>query len=226
MEEGTLTRWAKREGDDVAVDDLIAEVETDKATMEWRAFDRTVLLKILVQEGQTVAPDTPVAIFGERGEDISGLGGEAPRELTSPPVERAAQTTVNQAAAPGTGRVPASPSVRRLARERGIALEGIPGSGPGGRIIQRDLERVRPEPAEALHKPPEGARPEAHAPVAPGGRPGPVVVPLTSMRRTIARRLVESKQNVPHFYLSADVRVDALLRTRQELNALLAERGE
>ncbi len=225
MEEGTLTRWAKREGDDIAVDDLIAEVETDKATMEWRAFDRTVLLKILVAEGATVAPDTPVAIFGGRGEDISSLlspvqSADSTREAP-PPAKKA-----EQPAQQPTGRVPASPSVRRLARERGVDLHAVQGSGPGGRIVQRDMERLALQPSGTENAPLAGARADRSEVSASTARPAPVAVPLSSMRRTIARRLVESKQNVPHFYLSADVRVDALLSTRQELNALLAEKNE
>jgi pyruvate dehydrogenase E2 component (dihydrolipoamide acetyltransferase) len=253
MEEGTLTRWAKQEGDEIALDDLIAEVETDKATMEWRAFDRAVLLKILVQEGQTVAPDTPVAIFGARGEDISSLlspvqspespraappaakpehlpasphGGPAPRDVMNASAASLSGATANQPAQQVTGRFPASPSVRRLARERGVDLQGVQGSGPGGRIVQRDLERSAPQPSETQNAPRAAAQSDRSGLSAANARPAPVAVPLSSMRRTIARRLVESKQNVPHFYLSADVRVDALLSTRQELNALLAEKNE
>lgn len=248
MEEGTLTKWVKKEGDDIAVDDVIAEVETDKATMEWRSFDRTVLLKILAPEGTTLAADAPIAILGERGDDISSLaGGGAP---TPPEPARAAPQTSSQpqpaeaqpspagplgtvAQTPETaprpnagGRIAASPSVRRMAREHGVDLHGIEGSGPGGRIIQRDLEAMMAEassPRQDADRTAQGATPAA-APVGPAGRegrPGPKVIPLTQMRRTIARRLVESKQNVPHFYLSIEARADALMEARSQLNAHL-----
>ncbi len=230
MEEGTLTRWAKQEGDDVAVDELIAEVETDKATMEWRSFDRTVLLKILAAEGTTVAPDAPVAIFGERGEDISSLLGaqSAPAATPNAPVATPATNVAGsdaQTSAPQVpvGRIAASPSVRRLARERSLDLRGLEGSGPGGRVIQRDLERLAAEQPRAPGEPGSSA-PAAAA--SASARPAPVVVPLSSMRRTIARRLVESKQNVPHFYLTAEVRADSLLEVRKQLNAMLETGGE
>lgn len=253
MEEGTLTKWVKKEGDDIAVDDVIAEVETDKATMEWRSFDRTVLLKILAPEGTTLAPDAPIAILGERGDDISALtGGDAPK--TPEPAKAAAQPSPKpepveaqpspkgpqgtvaptQEAAPHAnagGRIAASPSVRRMAREHGVDLHGIEGSGPGGRIIQRDLEAIvagggTPSVAERPASPAAAERAAAPtraatAGVGSEGRPAPKVIPLTQMRRTIARRLVESKQNVPHFYLSIEARANALIEARAQLNAHL-----
>src|SRR5690606_14046735 len=153
MEEGTLARWAKKEGDRVAVDDLIAEIETDKATMEWRAFDPGVLLKILVDEGAVLEPDAPVAIFGEEGEDITplldqlGKGGapakaEAPKAPEPAKAEAAPEPARAEPAAKprADGRVLASPLVRRLAREHDIDLATLEGSGPGGRIIKRDID--------------------------------------------------------------------------------------
>ncbi|MCS6856634.1 MAG: pyruvate dehydrogenase complex dihydrolipoamide acetyltransferase [Sandaracinaceae bacterium] len=227
MEEGTLARWHKKEGDEIAVDDLLAEVETDKATMEWRSFDRGVLLKILVPEGSTLRPDTPVAIIGARGEDISSLlaslneGGPK----GAPPVAQLSQEGpskgVTTAPAPGLtekaqpSRLLASPLVRRLAREHGLDLRQVQGSGPGGRIIKRDIEALIGK-AEA---PPAFELP-------PFERPAPIRKPLSQMRKTIARRLLESKQTIPHFYLTIDVDMGRLLEERAALNAELEARGQ
>ncbi|HJL16830.1 MAG TPA: pyruvate dehydrogenase complex dihydrolipoamide acetyltransferase [Sandaracinaceae bacterium LLY-WYZ-13_1] len=237
MEEGTLARWAVSEGDRVEVDDLVAEIETDKATMEWRAFDPGVILKILVPEGEILAPDAPVAIFGEEGEDISALlaevakgdagsngdgaeaagaaatsgapGAEAPEAVPAAPREETPAPS-----RPSGGRVLASPLVRRLGREHDIDLSQVPGSGPGGRIIKRDID-------EWL----AGPRPTPGAP-ARGERRPPRVEKLTSMRRTIARRLTESKQTVPHFYLTIDTDAGPLMAARKQINAHLADDGE
>jgi pyruvate dehydrogenase E2 component (dihydrolipoamide acetyltransferase) len=233
MEEGTLAKWSKQEGDKVSIDDLLAEVETDKATMEFRSFDKGVLLKILAPEGSVLVMDAPVAIIGKAGEDISALIAEAeawssktasaPEEPASQPDTEPAPKVAPAAPAPvaratpapvviprvaSSGRVMASPLVRRLARERSIDLARIPGTGPRGRIIKRDLDAalsgVRPRP------PRRAARAE----------------PLSSMRRTIARRLTESKQQVPHFYLTVDIDAEPLMAARADVNQELAERGE
>lgn len=232
MEEGTLARWAKKEGDRIAVDDLVAEVETDKATMEWRAFDPGVLLKILAEEGAVLVPDAPVAIIGEEGEDIApllaelekGAGPAKPEAVrAAPPVEKAAAPAAPGAApeapraapeAPPGGRVLASPLVRKLAREHELDLRTVRGSGPGGRIVKRDLDAALAQP--------RAAGPAA----APAGRQPPRVERLSSMRRTIARRLTESKQTVPHFYLTIDVDAEALVKARAEVNAELEADGE
>lgn len=245
MEEGTLVRWAKKEGDVVAVDDLLAEVETDKATMEFRSFDNTTLLKILVPEGTTLAPEEPVAIVGNQGDDISALLSSATTSApstTAPakePVPKAATSSVSPTAptAPPSPpsptrspspaqanpaepvatlstsqRVLASPVVRKLAREQNIDLSAVFGSGPHGRIVKRDLEgggAAQPLFARRAQSVPQEDR----------------VVQLSSMRKTIARRLVESKQQVPHFYLTLDVDVERLAQAREELNSELEAEG-
>lgn len=232
MEEGTLARWAKKEGDRIAVDDLVAEIETDKATMEWRAFDPGVLLKILAEEGAVLLPDAPVAIIGEEGEDIAALLAELERGAgparpeavrAAPPAEKAAAPEPPRAApeapraapeAPPGGRVLASPLVRKLAREHELDLRTVRGSGPGGRIVKRDLDAALAQP--------RAAGPAA----APAGRQPPRVERLSSMRRTIARRLTESKQTVPHFYLTIDVDAEPLVKARAEVNAELEADGE
>lgn len=231
MEEGTLVAWTKKEGDEVEVDDLLAEVETDKATMEFRSFDRGVLLKILVPEGETLEPDVPVAIIGKAGEDISALleevssgaasaaAGlqeavpETPAEESAPdvePVATDAKATPEQA--PVEGRVLSSPLVRRLARERDIDLRQVPGTGPRGRIIKRDIESY--------------TGPAARAAVVSGERLPPEVVKASSMRRTIARRLTESKQTIPHYYLTIDCDIAPLSDARAAMNAELEKDGE
>jgi len=235
MEEGTLARWVKQEGEAIAVDDLIAEVETDKATMEWRAFDPGVLLKILVEEGAVLEPDAPVAIIGQEGEDISALleqleKGEAkpkPSDDEGEAAEPHAKEADAEPAAPpaspepreplrADGRVLASPYVRKLAREHDVDLSQVPGSGPNGRIIKRDFDEwlKRPRPAAAT---PSSTSFE---------RQPPRVEKLTSMRRTIARRLTESKQTVPHFYLTIDVDAAPLMAARKQINAELEADGE
>lgn len=222
MEEGTLVAWAKKEGDEVEVDDLLAEVETDKATMEFRSFDRGVLLKILVPAGETLEPDAPVAIIGKAGEDIGDLlaqlkekkGEEAGAAAEEQPAQRevAAEPGASSEEAGASGaRVLSSPLVRRLARERSIDLGDVQGSGPRGRIIKRDIDSY------------PGAT--AVAPAVGGERLAPRVEKATSMRRTIARRLTESKQTVPHYYLTIDVDIGPLADAREAINSELEAGG-
>jgi len=238
MEEGTLVAWTKKEGDEVDVDDLLAEVETDKATMEFRSFDRGVLLKILVPEGATLEPDVPVAIIGKAGEDISDLlaqvaetGSEAVTETetgTAPvsaavpvpaavPASVPAPASVPVSASVGAsvpvsaGRILSSPLVRRLARERSIDLSVVQGSGPQGRIVKRDVDSY-----DALSV--------GFAAVS-GERLPPRVVKASSMRRTIARRLTESMQIIPHYYLTVDVDIAPLSDARKAMNAELEAAG-
>jgi pyruvate dehydrogenase E2 component (dihydrolipoamide acetyltransferase) len=223
MEEGTLVAWTKKEGDEVEVDDLLAEVETDKATMEFRSFDRGVLLKILVSEGETLEPDVPVAIIGKAGEDIADLlaqvasasASEAESEPESAPESEPAsspEAAPASTAAPASGRVLSSPLVRKLAREQSIDLRTVEGSGPQGRIVKRDIESY--------------SGPSAGVARASGERLPPRVVKASSMRRTIARRLTESKQTVPHYYLSIDVDIAPLSDAREAMNARLEAEGE
>lgn len=251
MEEGQIAKWHKNEGDPVAVDDLLAEVETDKATMEYRSFDKGTLLKILAPAGSVVQLGQPVAILGAPGEDVSALAGAAgaapapaaaapapaapapaaPAPAPAAPAPAAAPTPAApapEAAAPAeqassigpTGRVKASPYVRKMAREQGFDLAAVAGSGPGGRIVARDLEGAKPTPA---------ARAPIAAPAvatAPGALAEAEARPVSMMRKAIARRLAESKQTVPHFYLTIDVDADPLHTLREMVNADLASQGE
>jgi pyruvate dehydrogenase E2 component (dihydrolipoamide acetyltransferase) len=232
MEEGTLVAWIKKEGDEVEVDDLLAEVETDKATMEFRSFDRGVLLKILVPEGETLEPDVPVAIIGKAGEDISGLIAEVdaragkasaavPAAVPAPVSEPVSATAPAPVSESGTGtesegvtggRVLSSPLVRRLARERSIDLRAVQGSGPRGRIIKRDIDSYEEGASIAFSTSSE--------------RLPPRVVTASSMRRTIARRLTESTQSTPHYYLTIDVDIAALADARKAMNAELEALGK
>jgi pyruvate dehydrogenase E2 component (dihydrolipoamide acetyltransferase) len=248
MEEGTLVTWTKKEGDAVDVDDLLAEVETDKATMEFRSFDRGVLLKILVPEGETLEPDAPVAIIGKAGEDIRELlaqvesatgsatatGAAAePATVAEPGAEPAAEpvtaaepATVSESAPESApvpvsgGRILSSPLVRRLARERSIHLGSVQGSGPHGRVVKRDIES---HTGGAL----AGERYAGAAGHPLGGeRLPPRIAKASSMRRTIARRLTESKQTVPHYYLSIDVDIAPLADARKAMNLELEATGK
>lgn len=233
MDEGVLVAWIKKEGDSLEVDELIAEVETDKATVEFRSFDRGVLLKILAPEGATLALDEPVAIIGNAGEDISALleevakrksGAGASTSAESPsdappddaasssgsePADSEASSSVSEARGAGE-RILASPLVRKLARERSIDLSAVDGSGPRGRIIKRDLEGV-------------SARTEA--PALSGERLPPEEIKASPMRKTIARRLTQAKQEIPHFYLVIDVDAEGLVEARTKINAMLAQDG-
>lgn len=311
MEEGLLATWHKKEGDTVQVDDLLAEVETDKATMEFRSFDKGTILKLLVEPGSQVKLGQPVAIFGNPGEDISALlqqagggGGAkaapapqsqenpapsqekaAPSQAASAPSQepatqvkppskpqphQAPQSAVQASASserksgrvdqgsvldrtsrepekaaakrPSNGtangeRVAASPYVRKAARERGIDLHGAVGSGPGGRIVADDLDKIAAQQTRGFDPTMPGmatipgtpsslgtAMTKANQPMTPG-LAEPEARPLSMMRKTIARRLTESKQTVPHFYLSIDVDAEAFSALREQVNAELAATG-
>jgi pyruvate dehydrogenase E2 component (dihydrolipoamide acetyltransferase) len=258
MEEGTLAKWLVKEGDEVKSGDILAEIETDKATMEFEAVDEGKIAKILVPEGsEGVKVGAPIAIMAGEGEDASPspLAGEGQRneatqgEAAAPkpdvPMGSApAQAPVETPPAPATPaapspqplsrkggerleRIKASPLARRLAQARNIDLSNVQGSGPGGRIVRADIDAAAgtaPTVAPA-------AQP-ATAPATHLVMPGPMEqaipheeVKLSNIRKTIARRLTEAKQQVPHIYLTVDIQLDALLKLRSELNAGLESRG-
>ncbi|GAB5376969.1 MAG: pyruvate dehydrogenase complex dihydrolipoamide acetyltransferase [Acuticoccus sp.] len=251
MEVGTLAKWLVKEGDSVQSGDVIAEIETDKATMEVEAVDEGTVGKILVSEGTADVPvNEAIALLLGEGEDASALDGAAaapaapaPKTAADSPAADApapaAAPAANGAAAPakangGGGRVLASPLAKRLAAEAGLDLSAVAGSGPHGRIVKRDVEEAaagggaKAPQAKAAEAP---AAPKAAAAPAPmGGMSDDQIratyeagtyeeLPHDGMRKTIARRLTESKQTVPHFYLSVDVELDALLKMRAEINA-------
>ncbi|UWP90077.1 pyruvate dehydrogenase complex dihydrolipoamide acetyltransferase [Aliiroseovarius crassostreae] len=244
MEEGTLAKWLVKEGDTVQSGDLLAEIETDKATMEFEAVDEGVIGKILVAEGtEAVKVNSPIAILVEEGEEVGDVAASAP---AAPAAAEAAPTAV-EASAPAAAPAPAAPApqaadgtrifasplARRIAADKGLDLTQISGTGPKGRIVKADVEGAT---ASA-----PAAAPAASAPAAPAAAPAPSVssdavaamyqgrefeeVKLDGMRKTIAARLSEAKQTIPHFYLRRDIKLDALLAFRSQLNKQLEARG-
>ncbi len=235
MEEGTLARWLVKEGDSVSSGDLIAEIETDKATMEFEAVDEGVISQILVAEGTDgVKVGTVIAMI--QGED----DGAAPAKVApTPPTTAKAEAPVvapppTPVAAPAPAapakvagdRIKTSPLAKRIAADKGVDLAGLTGTGPNGRIVKADVEGAQPgaattAPAASAEAP---VTPAAPAAVPDFGIPHEVVK-LGNMRKTIARRLTQSMQEAPHIYLTVDIRLDALLKLRGELNASLESRG-
>jgi pyruvate dehydrogenase E2 component (dihydrolipoamide acetyltransferase) len=227
MEEGTLARWLVKEGDTVSSGDLLAEIETDKATMEFEAVDEGVVTQILVAEGTDgVKVGTVIAmIAGEDEGAASAPKAAAPTPKPEPEVAAAPPPPPVVAAAPAKAegdRIKASPLAKRIAAEKGVDLAKLSGTGPSGRIVKADVEGA------GAAAPVQTVAPAA-APTAPTAMPDFGIpheaVKLSNMRKTIARRLTESKQQVPHIYLTVDVRLDALLKLRGELNASLESRG-
>ncbi|MEL6452014.1 MAG: pyruvate dehydrogenase complex dihydrolipoamide acetyltransferase [Pseudomonadota bacterium] len=247
MEEGTLAKWLVKEGDTVSSGDLLAEIETDKATMEFEAVDEGIVGKILVAEGsEGVKVNTPIAVLledGESADNISSANEAAPAAKAEPasepapepdaPVPSAAPAPSAPKAADGT-RIFASPLARRIAAQKGLDLSAIKGSGPHGRIVKSDVEATEAAPAPA-EKPASTTAAAAPAPAPTGPSADAVVrmyegrafeeIKLDGMRKTIAARLTEAKQTVPHFYLRRDIKLDALLEFRGTLNGQLADRG-
>ncbi len=215
MTEGNLTKWMVKEGDSVAAGDVIAEIETDKATMEVEAVDEGKVGRILVAEGtEGVAVNSTIAVLLEEDEDPSALDDMA--DEPAAPAPPAAETPPPPAAAPAAApaadgeRILASPLARRMAAQAGLELTAISGTGPKGRIVKADIEAALAGATPAVKAAPVAA------PSIPGT--GYRVEPLTNMRKVIARRLQESKQTIPHFYLSIDCNLDALLDIRKQLN--------
>jgi pyruvate dehydrogenase E2 component (dihydrolipoamide acetyltransferase) len=228
MEEGRLVKWTKHEGDAVKSGDTLAEVETDKAVMELVARADGLLLKVLVPEGTTVPVGNIVAWIGKPGEKVDGDGAAAPapkaaRE-TSPrpaPVPAPAPTPVQPAtlvAAPADAtRVKASPLAKRIAKEAGVDLKLVQGSGPGGRVIKRDVEGA---PAATVAAPVPRTTPDARRPGVPYED-----VPLTQIRKTIAKRLAASIGPIPHFFLTTEIDMERAAEAREALNKQLGEEG-
>jgi pyruvate dehydrogenase E2 component (dihydrolipoamide acetyltransferase) len=271
MEEGTIVKWNKNEGDAVKVGDVLAEIETDKANMEMEALGDGVLRKILVPAGGKAPVGALIGVIASADEDISAMLREAPGDASTPSTAQPASATPTQpttqaqadvpatgapppaaaappqspapqptpppgpapappsgeaAAAPAQpaaregGRVKSSPLARAMAAQRNVPLASVPGSGPGGRIVKRDIEGylASPPSARAAAGPAEArpATPRRPAIPVPSVEPG-TAIPLTSMRRTIAKRLVESKFSAPHFYVSVEIDMDAAVALREEM---------
>jgi pyruvate dehydrogenase E2 component (dihydrolipoamide acetyltransferase) len=250
MEEGTLAKWLVKEGDTVSSGDLLAEIETDKATMEFEAVDEGVIGKILVAEGtEGVKVNSPIAVLLEEGESADDIGAaSAPKAEAKAageesgkgaPEETAKSEAPEAAPAPAAPskdgeRIFASPLARRIAAQKGIDLATLQGSGPHGRIVKADVESAQP-----VDKAPEDSESK---PAAPAAKPAPAnasasavaamyegrdyeEVTLDGMRKTIAARLGEAKQTIPHFYLRRDIQLDALMKFRSQLNKQLEAKG-
>ncbi len=240
MTEGTLAKWLKKEGDKVSSGELLAEIETDKATMEFEAAEDGVLGKILVPAGTAnVAVNAPIAVLLAEGEDASATGAPAPKAAAAAPkVEAkpaAAPAQPQQASAPRAegARIFASPLARRLAKDKGLDLSALAGSGPHGRVVRADVENAKAGsvPAKPAAAPaPVVPATQAKAPAAPRpaakGEGDYTDVPLTNMRKVIAQRLTESSQQIPHFKLTVDCNIDKLLALREELNGRAPKDGD
>ncbi|MDZ7710507.1 MAG: pyruvate dehydrogenase complex dihydrolipoamide acetyltransferase [Roseovarius sp.] len=263
MEEGTLAKWLVKEGDTVNAGDLLAEIETDKATMEFEAVDEGTIGKLLVEEGsEAVKVNTPIAVLLEEGESADDIesapasegaskddgakqekapekaekaGGEGSGKGKSAPVAKS-DTVAPAAPKDEKGeRIFASPLARRIAAEKGLDLAQITGSGPHGRIVRADVEdaKAKAAPAQEAEKPADKAPAPSAAPTGPSSDAVMAMyegrefeeVKLDGMRRTIAARLTEAKQTVPHFYLRREIRLDALMKFRSDLNKQLEPRG-
>lgn len=278
MEEGTLAKWLVKPGDEIRSGDIMAEIETDKATMEFEAVDEGTLVSIAVEEGtENVSVGTVIAVLAEEGEDadaaaaaptpapapaappsndgpaatptarklaeasgidLNTITGTGPNgKITKDDVEAAGGTsapapTLSPAAAPAAAptasgeRIVASPLAKRIAEQKGIDLSTITGSGPNGRIVKADVEDAKPgaAPAVAASAPAPTPAPTPSVSPADGGAPYEEVK-LNNVRKVIARRLTEAKQNIPHIYLTVDVRLDPLLKLRSQLNASLEADG-
>ena len=240
MTEGTLSRWLKKEGENVRAGDVIAEIETDKATMEVEAVDEGVLGKILVTDGtEGVKVNEPIAILVDQGEAVPASAPAAkpaptpaPPSAPAPAPEPVAKAESPRPAPPsgnghdaGAERVFVSPLARRMAKQAGLELTALKGSGPNGRIVKADIEA-------ALQKgTPPAPQPAAVPAAAPVARPSAPIaaphalVPHSSIRKVIARRLTEAKSTIPHFYVSMDVEIDGLIKLMNDLNAKSPKEG-
>jgi pyruvate dehydrogenase E2 component (dihydrolipoamide acetyltransferase) len=252
MEDGTLAKWLVKEGDTVNAGDILAEIETDKATMEFEAVDEGTIGKILVEEGtEAVKVNAPIAVLLEEGESADDIVATPAAASPAPaaaepaaapaPAQAAPEPAATPApAAPGPtdgARIFASPLARRIAADKGLDLSQIKGSGPHGRIVKADVEGATAQPAAAAAAPAAAAPTVAPAAAAmPTGPQAAQVlkmyegreiteVPLDGMRKTVAARLTEAKQTIPHFYLRRDIKLDALLKFRSQLNKQLEGRG-
>ncbi len=232
MEEGTLAKWLVKEGDTVSSGDILAEIETDKATMEFEAVDEGTISQILIPAGTDgVKVGTVIALIAGEGEDAAAPKAAAPASKPAAPAPAPAAAAPAPAAVapapaarPNNDRIIASPLAKRIAAQTGVELAGLSGSGPNGRIVKADVEAAT-----------AGTRPSAAYAPSPAPAPAPIqlgdiqtpheAVKLSNMRKTIARRLSEAKQTIPHIYLTVDVRLDALLKLRADLNASLESRG-
>jgi len=231
MAEGILEEWVKQVGDEINEGDVIAIIETDKASVEVTSFQTGILRQILMEAGSIVPVGAPIAVLGAAGEpiDLAALGLEAAEAVEAPAAaapespQAAAPTAPLDASEPApapTGRILASPVALRMAAELGLDVNRIPGSGPSGRIIKRDIEAYLKERERTPQKP---APPPIATPAYEPSIEGYSIQPLAPIRRTIARRMAESKQQAPHFYITVSVDMAAAMTLRKQLNAVVPD---
>ncbi|MEO1007082.1 MAG: dihydrolipoamide acetyltransferase family protein [Planctomycetota bacterium] len=240
MEVGTVVQWHVKEGDAVAPGDVLADIETDKATMELEAFDEGTVARLAASEGDSVAVGDLIVVIAEEGEDVAEAakatagesapkqaaagGGDAPAAAATTTAAPAAPPAPASASTNGTGgRIFASPLARKIAEEKNIDLSSIEGTGPSGRIVRKDVEQASTGSGGGASAPSRSAPTPMLAPAGDGLSDN--VVTLSNMRGTIARRLVESKQGIPHYQVTVEADMDALLVLRKQLNDQLADQG-
>ncbi|MFD1096859.1 pyruvate dehydrogenase complex dihydrolipoamide acetyltransferase [Salegentibacter chungangensis] len=235
MEEGTVASWIKKEGDKVEEGDILAEIETDKATMEFESFYDGTLLKIGIQEGETAKVDSLLAIIGPEGTDVSGINVEGKSKKKSSEKEEKSsdkkedKKTDDKAGTPEKsqtkkdgGRIFASPLAKKMAEEKGIDLADVDGSGENGRIVKKDIESYQPseQPAKGAEAPQEEKAAAQPQPYVPAGEESFEEVKNSQMRKTIARRLGESKFNAPHYYLTIEIDMENAMASRKQINEM------
>lgn len=230
MTDGTVATWLKKIGESVKEGDILAEIETDKATMEFESFNSGTLLYIGVQEGQSAPVDSVLAIIGPAGTDVSGIaenftkGGEAPKtESKAEETKPATETVTEVTATESNGRIFASPLARQIAKEKGINLAQVKGSGENGRIVKSDVENFTPStvaPQKAVQQENVAQPAAAVQPFVPAGETYSEEVKNSQMRKTIARRLSESKFTAPHYYLTIEVAMDEAMKSRAIINTV------
>ena len=242
MTEGKIVKWLKKEGDSISSGEAIAEVETDKSNLEVEAFDDGVLLKILVPEGETGKVGAPIAVIGQKGEKVEASAAPAkpaaapapapaaptpaarpaPKPAPAGPAQVVPIRRAEEAPAPpeDNGRLRASPLAKRMAREEGLDLAGVQGSGPSGRIVKRDVEAAIGQAGQAaVAKAPATAPRPAPVAVPMFGRREPDVIPISGMRKIIGQRMAEVKPGVPHFYVTVDIDMEEAVKVREQAKA-------
>ena len=242
MTEGKIVKWLKKEGDSISSGEAIAEVETDKSNLEVEAFDDGVLLKILVPEGETGKVGAPIAVIGQKGEKVEASAAPAkpaaapapapaaptpaarpaPKPAPAGPAQVVPIRRAEEAPAPSedNGRLRASPLAKRMAREEGLDLAGVQGSGPSGRIVKRDVEAAIGQAGQAaVAKAPATAPRPAPVAVPMFGRREPDVIPISGMRKVISQRMAEVKPGVPHFYVTVDIDMEEAVKVREQAKA-------
>jgi pyruvate dehydrogenase E2 component (dihydrolipoamide acetyltransferase) len=224
MTVGTLAKWLKKEGDAVHSGDMIASVETDKATMEVECFDDGVMLKTFANDGDNVPVGAPICAVGKSGEAIPVAGGAPSQKTADEKKPDEAKSEASAPPSPADSHVKASPLARRVSVEKGVDISKLTGSGPGGRIVRQDVEEAAKTGGAPISAPKQApvAKP---APTPVGESPEDVEIKVGNMRATIARRLVEAKSTIPHFYLETEVDVAPLIKLREKLNAGLEADG-